>query len=88
MNIKLITSLFITISASTVFGQEIKFADLTDGSYRIELTVEGEAKPRIFKFTVKDKKVVQIPEQDRSKNTDPTRLIEGWNDYFWLKLEK
>ena len=20
--------------------------------------------------------------------TDPTRLIEGWNDYFWLKLEK
>ena len=28
MNIKLITALFITISASTVFGQEIKFADL------------------------------------------------------------
>ncbi|MGC4041179.1 MAG: hypothetical protein QM710_10435 [Flavobacterium sp.] len=67
---------------------EIKFADLTDGAYRIELTVEGEANPRIYKFTVKDKKIVQIPEQDRTKNTDPTRLIEGWNDFFWLKLEK
>lgn len=67
---------------------EIKFADLTDGAYRIELSVEGESNPRIYKFTVKDKKVVQIPEQDRTKNTDPTRLIEGWNDYFWLKLEK
>jgi len=67
---------------------EIKFADLTDGAYRIELTIEGEANPRIYKFTVKDKKIVQIPEQDRTKNTDPTRLIEGWNDYFWLKLEK
>lgn len=67
---------------------EIKFADLTDGVYRIELTLEGENNPRTYKFTVKDKKVVQIPEQDRTKNTDPTRLIEGWNDYFWLKLEK
>ena len=67
---------------------EIKFADLTDGAYRIELTLEGENNPRIYKFTVKDKKIVQISEQDRTKNTDPTRLIEGWNDYFWLKLEK
>lgn len=67
---------------------EIKFADLTDGAYRVELTVEGEAKPRVYKFTVKDKKIVLIPEQDRTKNTDPTRLIEGWNDFFWLKLEK
>lgn len=67
---------------------EIKFADLTDGAYRIELSVEGENNPRIYKFTVKDKKIVQIAEQDRTKNTDPTRLIEGWNDYFWLKLEK
>ena len=67
---------------------EVKFASLTDGAYKIELTVEGEAKPRIYNFTVKDKKIVLIPEQDRTKNTDPTRLIEGWNDYFWLKLEK
>ena len=67
---------------------EIKFADLTDGAYKIELTIEGEAKPRIYSFNVKDKKIVLIPEQDRTKNTDPTRLIEGWNDYFWLKLEK
>ncbi|QBZ97361.1 hypothetical protein [Flavobacterium sangjuense] len=67
---------------------EIKFADLADGAYKVELTIEGEAKPRIYKFDVKDKRIVQIPEQDRTKNTDPTRLIEGWNDFFWLKLEK
>lgn len=67
---------------------EIKFADLTDGAYKIELTIEGESQPRIYNFTVKDKKIVQITEQDRTKNTDPTRLIEGWNDYFWMKLEK
>lgn len=67
---------------------EIKFASLTDGAYKIELTLEGEKKPRIYNFNVKDKKIVQIPEQDRSKNTDPTKLIEGWNDFFWMKLEK
>lgn len=67
---------------------EIKFADLPDGAYRIELSLEGEKDARAYKFTVKDKKIVQIPEQDRAKNTDPTRLIEGWNDFFWLKLEK
>lgn len=67
---------------------EVKYSSLTDGDYKIELTVEGEPKPRAYRFTVKDKKIVQIPEQDRTKNTDPTRLIEGWNDYFWLKLEK
>lgn len=66
----------------------VKFASLADGAYKVEVTVEGEAKPRIYKFDVKDKKIVQIPEQDRAKNTDPTRLIEGWNDYFWMKLEK
>jgi len=67
---------------------EIKFADLTDGAYKVELSIDGESKPRNYNFTVKDKKIVQIQEQDRTKNTDPTRLIEGWNDYFWLKLEK
>lgn len=67
---------------------EIKFGSLTDGAYRVELTIEGEPKPRNYKFTVKDKNIVQIPEQDRTKNTDPTRLIEGWNDFFWMKLEK
>ena len=67
---------------------EIKFSSLNDGAYRIELAVDGESKPRKYNFNVKDKKIVQIAEQDRSKNTDPTRLIEGWNDYFWMKLEK
>ena len=69
-------------------NETLKFANLTDGAYKVELTVEGEPKPRQYHFDVKDKKIVQIPEQDRNKNTDPTRLIEGWNDYFWMKLVK
>ncbi|WP_298224056.1 hypothetical protein [Flavobacterium sp.] len=67
---------------------EIKFTNLTDGAYKIELTLEGEKKPRLYNFSVKGNKIVPIVEQDRTKNTDPTRLIEGWSDYFWLKLEK
>jgi len=67
---------------------EVKSAALADGAYKLEVAVEGEAKPRIYKFDVKDKRIVQIAEQDRARNTDPTRLIEGWNDYFWMKLEK
>jgi len=67
---------------------ELKYADLADGAYKLEVTVEGETKPRIYQFNVKNKAIVQMAEQDRTKNTDPTRLIEGWNDYFWMKLEK
>lgn len=67
---------------------ELKYDQLSDGAYRVEMTVEGESNPRIYKFNVKNKVIVQIPEQDRAKNTDPTRLIEGWNDFFWMKLEK
>lgn len=67
---------------------ELKYDSMPDGAYKLEMTVEGEAKPRIYKFDVKNKTIVQIPEQDRAKNTDPTRLIEGWNDFFWMKLEK
>lgn len=67
---------------------EIKFANLADGAYRIELTLETEKKPRVYTFSVKDKKILPIAQQDRTKNTDPTRLIEGWNDFIWLKLEQ
>ena len=69
-------------------NETVKFESLTDGNYRLELSIENEKKPRIYNFTVAGNKIVPIPEQDRSKNTDPTRLIEGWNNYFWLKLEK
>lgn len=69
-------------------GDAIKFSSLTDGAYKVELTLEGEAKPRTYNFTVKNKQIVQIPQQDRTKNQDPTRLIEGWNDFFWMKREK
>jgi len=67
---------------------ELKYDQLSDGAYKLEVTVDGEPKPRIYQFNVKNKVIVQIPEQDRSKNTDPTHLIEGWNDYFWMKLQK
>lgn len=69
-------------------GSEIKFSSLADGAYKIEVTLDNEPKPRIYNFKVKNKTIELIPEQDRTKNTDPTHLIEGWNDYVWLKLEK
>lgn len=69
-------------------GDAIKFNDLTDGAYKIELTLSNEKAPRVYKFNVKNNKIVYIDEQDRTKVTDPTRLIEGWNDFVWLKLEK
>lgn len=67
---------------------EVKFASLPDAAYKVELTIAGEKKPRIYNFNVKGGRIVQSAEQDRTKNTDPTRLIEGWNDFFWMKLEK
>lgn len=67
---------------------EVKFSSLPDAAYKLELTIEGEKKPRVYNFNVKGGRIVPIAEQDRTKNTDPTRLIEGWNDFFWLKLEK
>jgi len=72
----------------TTEGETVKFAGLEDGAYKIELSVQDEAQPRIYTFDVKGGKIELMPEQDRSKNTDPTRLIEGWNDYIWLKQKK
>lgn len=69
-------------------GSEIKFNSLTDGAYRVELSLANEKKPRVYNFNVKNNKIELSAEQDRAKNTDPTHLIEGWNDYVWLKLAK
>ncbi|WP_417558796.1 hypothetical protein [Mesoflavibacter zeaxanthinifaciens] len=69
-------------------GSELKFSSLTDGAYKIEVTMDSEPSPRIYKFNVVNNQIQLIPEQDRAKNPDPTRLIEGWNNYVWLKLEK
>ncbi len=65
----------------------LKVEDLTDGSYEIEVTLSTEDTPRVYKFDVANGKIVLMDEQDRTKNSDPTRLIEGWNDFFWLKQE-
>jgi|3_EtaG_2_1085321.scaffolds.fasta_scaffold00068_42 hypothetical protein len=65
----------------------IQLADFTDGAYKIELKVDGEEKPRIYSFNVANNKIVLMDEQDRTKNTDPTRLVEGWNNFFWFKQE-
>ena len=69
-------------------GEAIKFSDLKDGNYKIEVTLSNEKKPRVYNFTVQNNKIVPIEEQDRTKMKDPTRLIEGWNDFIWLKLVK
>ena len=65
----------------------IQLADFTDGSYKIEVKIDNEDAARIYKFTVANNKIVYMDEQDRSKNTDPTRLVEGWNNFWWFKLE-
>ncbi|MDO5970790.1 hypothetical protein Q4Q35_13315 [Flavivirga aquimarina] len=67
--------------------QVIKLSSLTDGAYKIEVKVDIEAKPRVYNFSVANNKIVLMDEQDRSKNTDPTRLVEGWNNFYWFKLE-
>jgi len=67
---------------------EVKSASLPDGSYKAVLTIDGEKAPRNYSFAVKGNRIVQSDEQDRAKQTDPTRLVEGWNDFFWLKLQK
>jgi len=66
----------------------VKFSGLEDGAYKIELTIKDEAKPRLYTFNVKNNKMVPREEQNRNINTDPTKLLEGWNDFIWLKLEK
>ncbi|OUR99451.1 hypothetical protein A9Q86_12860 [Flavobacteriales bacterium 33_180_T64] len=58
------------------------------GGYRIEINLENESNTRMYAFQIKANKIVLIPQQDRTKNTEPTRLIEGWNDYFWLKFKE
>ncbi|MCB0402953.1 MAG: hypothetical protein KDD41_12770 [Flavobacteriales bacterium] len=65
----------------------IQLADFTDGAYKIELKLDTEDKPRTYSFSVANNKIVLMDEQDRTKNTDPTRLVEGWNNFFWFKQE-
>ena len=79
---------FRTALKTTDGDEGLKFSSLEDGAYKIELSVQGEAQPRIYTFDVKGNKIVYRAEQDRSKNTDPKRLVEGWRDYVWLKQEK
>lgn len=68
-------------------GKFLKISELTDGNYKFELKIDGEESTRKYSFTVKNSKIQLIAEQDRNKNTEPTKLIEGWNDFFWLKRE-
>ncbi|RZS90539.1 hypothetical protein [Aquimarina brevivitae] len=63
----------------------INYENIEDGQYKLEITFDHEATPRVFEFEVKDKKVVPIAEQVRSENSDPMKLIEGMNEDFWLK---
>lgn len=65
----------------------IQLPDFTDGAYKVEVKVDGEVKSRIYTFNVANNKIVLMNEQDRSKNTDSTKLIEGWNNFYWFKLQ-
>lgn len=63
----------------------LKIAELADGNYTFKVKVDGEAAPREYAFAMKGGQIVQSAKQDRTKNTDPTRLVEGWNNFFWLE---
>lgn len=69
-------------------SKTIQLADFTDGAYKMELKIDNEAKARVYTFNVANNKIVLMDEQDRTKNTDPTRLVEGWNNFFWFKLQE
>lgn len=75
-----------TTSMKLIGGKDwLKIADLKDGSYTMKVTVEGEAAPRMYDFKMSGGRIVYSDRQDRTKNTDPKTLIEGWNDFFWLE---
>lgn len=77
-----------TTALKTADGSKsVQLPDFTDGKYKIEVKVDNEEKPRIYNFEVVNNKIVLMDEQDRTKNTDPTRLVEGWNNFYWFKLE-
>lgn len=65
----------------------IQLNDFTDGSYLIKVNIDMEEEPRLYSFEVVNGKIVLLKQQDRSKNEDPTRLIEGWNNFYWLKRQ-
>ena len=63
----------------------LKIAELKDGSYTLKITVDGEPAPRMYDFKAAGGNIVQSDKQDRTKNTDPKTLVEGWNNFFWLE---
>jgi len=63
----------------------LKIAELADGNYTYKVKVDGETAPRAYDFAMKGGQIVQSARQDRAKNTDPSTLIEGWNNFFWLE---
>ena len=64
--------------------QQQKIYKFKDGKYLIKIQVDGEDKPREFEYTVKDGKIIYIPQQDRSVHTDPYTIIEGGRARYYL----
>ena len=63
----------------------LKISELADGNYTYKVTVDGESAPRNFNFSMKGGQIVHSEKQDRARNKDPKKLVEGWNNYFWLE---
>lgn len=76
-------------TALTLAGgtKQVQLADFTDGTYKMEVKVDMEKNPRLYAFKVANGKIVLMDEQDRSKNTNPNQLIEGWNNFYWFKMQ-
>ncbi|MFT3911366.1 MAG: hypothetical protein QM737_18230 [Ferruginibacter sp.] len=60
--------------------------DLKDGHYIIKVKLNGEA--REYAFEISGGKMQLIPEQDKTKTTDITKVFEGMNKEFWVKRSK
>ena len=69
-------------NASTYINQD----NMKDGNYVFKMTYNGKA--REYPFSIKDGKPVPIAEQDKTKVTDPTKVFEGINQYWFVKNTK
>ena len=66
--------------------QRLMGSDLFDNPGRYELAVNISGEKRVYKFEVKEGKIVHAGRQNR-EGVDPIRYIEGGRDAWWLRRE-